>query len=55
MLTFGLGRGVEYSDRCTVNDIAKAVAQNDYKFSSLILAVVKSDAFCKRKAKGSNP
>src|SRR6185436_11573930 len=23
MLTYGLGRGVEYSDRCTVNDIVK--------------------------------
>ncbi len=47
MLTYGLGRGVEYSDRCTVRDIAAAMAANDYKFSSLILAVVQSDAFQK--------
>ncbi|MEX2112858.1 MAG: DUF1592 domain-containing protein, partial [Pirellulales bacterium] len=50
MLTYGLGRGVEYSDRCTVRDIAAATAANDYKFSSLILAVVQSDAFQKRSA-----
>ena len=55
MLTYGLGRGVEYSDRCTVNDIARAVAQHDYTFSSLILAVVESDAFGKRTVRGSNP
>jgi hypothetical protein len=54
LLTYGLGRGVEYSDRCTVGDIARAAKENDYKFSSLILAVVHSDAFQKRKAKGSD-
>jgi hypothetical protein len=55
MLTFGLGRGVEYSDRCTLADIAAAVKKNDYKFSSLILAIVTSDPFQKRRGKGSQP
>ncbi len=55
MLTYGLGRGVEYSDRCTVEDIARAVKQNDYKFSSMILAIVESDAFQKRRGKRSEP
>ncbi len=50
MLTYGLGRGVEYSDRCTVRDVAAATAANEYRFSSLILAVVQSDAFQKRSA-----
>jgi Protein of unknown function (DUF1592)/Protein of unknown function (DUF1588)/Protein of unknown function (DUF1585)/Protein of unknown function (DUF1595) len=53
MLTYGLGRGVEYSDRCAVEDIARAVEKNDWKFSSLILAIVHSDAFQKRSGKGS--
>ncbi len=53
MLTYGLGRGVEYSDRCTVRDIATAMAANDYRFSSLILAVVESDAFQKRSSLAS--
>jgi mono/diheme cytochrome c family protein len=50
MLTYGLGRGVEYSDRCTVREIAASTAAGEYKFSSLILAVVASDAFQKRSA-----
>ncbi|MBI3839743.1 MAG: DUF1592 domain-containing protein [Planctomycetia bacterium] len=54
MLTYGLGRGVEYYDKCTVADIAAAMKQNDYRFSSLIVAVVHTDAFQKRRGKGSN-
>jgi mono/diheme cytochrome c family protein len=53
MLTYALGRGVEYSDRCTVEDIAKATQQGEQKFSSLILAIVHSDAFQKRRGKRS--
>ncbi|MGD9720931.1 MAG: DUF1592 domain-containing protein [Pirellulales bacterium] len=55
MLTYGLGRGVEYSDKRTVSDIAQAVSANEFKFSSLIVAVVRSDAFQKRARTGSNP
>jgi hypothetical protein len=54
-LTYALGRGVEYSDKCTLVDIAKAVRQNDDKFSSLILAIVHSDPFQKRRGTGSEP
>jgi Protein of unknown function (DUF1592)/Protein of unknown function (DUF1588)/Protein of unknown function (DUF1585)/Protein of unknown function (DUF1587)/Protein of unknown function (DUF1595)/Planctomycete cytochrome C len=52
MLTYALGRGLEYYDKCAVNDIAEAVKRNDYRFSSLVLAIVKSDPFQKRKALG---
>ncbi|MEX0679620.1 MAG: DUF1592 domain-containing protein [Pirellulales bacterium] len=55
MLTYGLGRGVEYSDRGAVQDIVKTVEQNDYKFSSLIIAIVHSDPFQKRRGKRSEP
>ena len=55
MLTYGLGRGVEYSDKCTVAEIAKAMKQQDFKFSSLILAIVESDPFQKRRGKGIEP
>jgi len=55
MLTYGLGRGVEYSDQCTVDDVVKAVRQNDYRFSSLILAIVHSDPFQKRRGTRSQP
>jgi hypothetical protein len=49
MLTYALGRGVEYSDRAAVDEIAAAMKRHDYKFSSLVLAIVESDAFTKRR------
>lgn len=55
MLTYALGRGVEYSDRCTVQDIAQATEAGDYKFSAMILAIVHSDAFQKRRGTRSEP
>ncbi len=53
LLTFGLGRGLEYYDKCAVDDIAKASKADGDKFSALVLAVVKSDPFQKRKGKRS--
>ena len=50
MLTYALGRGLEHYDQCTVKDIEAACAKDGYKFSSLVLAIVKSDAFEKRRA-----
>jgi hypothetical protein len=45
MLTYALGRGLERFDRPVVNQIAKAVAENDYRFSALILQIAKSLPF----------
>ena len=53
MLTFGLGRGLEYYDKCALDDIVKAAKADGDKFSALVLAVVKSDPFQKRKGKRS--
>lgn len=50
-LTYAVGRGVEYFDRCTIDGIAAGLARDDYKFSRLVLSVVESDAFQKRKGK----
>jgi hypothetical protein len=52
MLTYAIGRGTERSDRCFNEKIVANVAKNDYKFTSLILEVVKSDPFMKRRGKG---
>jgi mono/diheme cytochrome c family protein len=49
MLTYALGRGLEEYDECTIERIAQAVAKNDYKFSSLAIEIVKSDAFQKKR------
>ncbi len=50
MLTYGLGRGLEYYDRPSVEQIVNALAKNNYRFSTLILEVVKSDPFQMRTA-----
>jgi len=55
MLTYALGRGLEYYDKCTVDEIASALAQNDYKFGTLIQEIVASDPFQKRRGKGTKP
>jgi hypothetical protein len=51
MLTYALGRGVEHSDRCVVDQIARELARNDYKFSSLVHGVARSDPFQMRQGK----
>jgi hypothetical protein len=51
VLTYALGRGIERTDRCTIDDIARNLKKNQYRFSALILDVVKSDAFQMRRAK----
>ncbi|MEO7413706.1 MAG: DUF1592 domain-containing protein [Opitutaceae bacterium] len=51
MLTFALGRGLEASDNCVVDEIVHALKQNDYKFSVLVNEIVNSDPFQKRSGK----
>ena len=53
LLTFGLGRGLEYYDKCALDDIVRATQADNNRFSALVLAVVKSDPFQKRKGKRS--
>lgn len=52
LLTYGLGRGVEYYDACALDTIVEATAKNGFRFSRLVLEVVKSEPFQKRKGKG---
>lgn len=51
MLAYALGRGIVSQDRCTVNGIVEAVEQQDYRFRSLIKAIVTSDPFLFREVK----
>jgi hypothetical protein len=50
LMTFALGRGVEYYDAPTVRKIVKDSEKDDYRFSSLILGIVKSVPFQMRRA-----
>jgi len=49
ILTYALGRGLEFYDRCAVDQITKDLAKKDYRFSQLITAVVKSAPFQLRR------
>ena len=49
LLTYALGRGIEYYDMPAVRSIVRASASNDYRFSSLILGIVRSAPFQMRR------
>ncbi len=50
LMTFALGRGVEYYDAPAVRKIVRDAGQDDYRFSSLILGIVNSVPFQMRRA-----
>ena len=50
LMTYALGRGVEYYDYPTVRAISRQAATDNYRMSSLILAIVKSAPFQMRQA-----
>lgn len=45
LLTYAIGRGVEYDDMPLVRAIAKESAAGKYKFSAILAGIVKSPAF----------
>jgi len=45
LLTFALGRGTEYYDAPAIRQIVREARANDYRFSSLIVGIVKSTPF----------
>ncbi len=50
LLTYSMGRTLEYYDMPTVRKIVHDTAAKDYKFSAIVEAVVKSDQFRMRRA-----
>lgn len=54
MLTYALGRGLEYYDKCAIDKIANGMTKDHYKFSSLIDEVVKSTPFQMLRGEGQN-
>ncbi|HVH25783.1 MAG TPA: DUF1592 domain-containing protein [Vicinamibacterales bacterium] len=45
MMTYGLGRGVEYTDMPTIRSIVRDAAKDNHRFSAIVLGVVKSPQF----------
>lgn len=52
MLTFALGRGLEYYDECTVDKIIDALSRDEYRFNTLVMEIVRSDPFLMRRIDG---
>jgi hypothetical protein len=50
LLTYALGRGLEYYDMPTVRAITRQAAAHDYRWTSIILGIVKSTPFQLRRS-----
>jgi hypothetical protein len=50
LLTFALGRGIDYYDGPAVRKIVRDAEKDKYRFSSVILGIVKSVPFQMRRA-----
>jgi len=53
LMTYALGRPVEYYDMPAVRQILRNGAKNDYKFSTLVMGIVESDAFQSQKVQAA--
>jgi mono/diheme cytochrome c family protein len=45
LLTYAVGRGTEFDDMPMVRRIARDAAKNQYRFSAMVMSIVKSDIF----------
>ena len=52
LMAYALGRRLEYYDRPAVRQIVRDAAANDYRWSSLVMGIVKSPAFQMRAPQG---
>ncbi len=53
LMTYALGRGLEYYDSCAVDEVIELAQQRDYRFSAIIEGIVLSDPF--RVRRGDEP
>jgi hypothetical protein len=54
LLNYALGRSLRPADRSSVDRIVRHAARNNYKLSSLVIALVRSDPFLKRRVPGGS-
>ena len=52
LMTYALGRALDYRDMPTVRRIVRQAAADDFRFKSIVLGVISSDAFRKREGDG---
>jgi hypothetical protein len=51
LMTYAIGRGIEYYDRCAIDKILSETSKNDYRFKDLLLAIIYSDPFQRKGTK----
>jgi hypothetical protein len=54
MMTYALGRGLEYYDMPTVRSIERAATAKNDRFSELVLGIVESAPFQMKRAQGAD-
>jgi hypothetical protein len=54
LMTYGLGRGMEYTDMPTIRQIARDAGKQDYRFSAIVLGIVRSAPFQMKRAAKSD-
>ena len=50
LMSYALGRPLEYFDQPTVRQIVRDAKDNDYRWSSIVLGIVNSPAFLTRRS-----
>jgi hypothetical protein len=50
LLTYALGRSLDYSDMPAMRSIVRGAEKDNYRFESIVLGIISSDAFRKREA-----
>jgi hypothetical protein len=54
LMTYALGRSLDYHDMPTVRRIVRQAGADDFRFKSIVLGVISSDAFRKREAESTD-
>jgi hypothetical protein len=55
LMTYALGRGIELADRPLVRKVAREAAARDYRWSAIVLGIVRSAPFQMKKAPAPAP
>src|SRR5262249_11116605 len=55
LMTYALGRSLDYHDMPTVRRIVRAAAKDDYRVKSIVMGVISSDEFRKKEVESVAP
>ena len=55
LFTYALGRSIDYRDMPTVRKIVRGAEADNYRFESIVLGIISTDAFRKREASERKP